>query len=1544
MYSAGTVFLQVVPSYRGFQESVRRQAKEAAKAFKGEFEKETGHSIADAIDKSTPDARKAAEKLGADTGERMGGKMHDAVQKRLRSAFKSLPPIEIKADSSKVDREIALIRARLAEIGNAHADMTLDTTSAVTQLAEVEALLNRVQRDIERGSSLDIDTGAAAAHLAEVSALATAAGKDVTINVEADTGSAMGKLAAIKAMARNVGAGGDDAANSFRAFNGVILAAATLGPTLIPVLAALAGGLAAIGPMAIAAGSGLGVLILGLSGIPNAVGALNDVAKNGAKDALAAEKTMRGAANGIRNAEQGLARARQDAARSQADSARRVADARRSLADAERQSSQAIADALRREADARENAKDVAIRNAREIEQAERRLADARQAVTRARADQDRQNADAARRVADAEHGIVEAQQNALKAQNDLNDAREQAARDLEDLNLKAQGGALAEREAVLAVADAKKQYDRVMGREFKSDRSVEEVTLAYQEAQLALEQVRLQNKRTGEELAEANANGIEGSDAVTAARERLTEAQQNELDAIQTLADAQADADQTRLDAAERVNDALVARKDAVIDLSRTEADTARAARDAQQEVRDAVDGVREARLDAARTVADAERGVTDAIREQHRAGVDAAAAIASAQQGLADAQAGYADALQSTGELGSASMQKLSDAMGQLSPAGQDFARFIFGLKDDFLALRGAAEAGLLPGLQTFLETVIDKYGPGFTKWVGKMAKVAGDLFVEFGNMLTQNPLWKEFFATFDKISPKLFRQFGLTTLNWLTVFVTLMEAFAPLALKFSDALLKLSERAVDWAGTLEDTQGFQDFLGYVERVGPKVAEFFKQFFLAVINIGRALAPFGEVVLDMLTNLLAFIAGMDPKVLGYIVTGILGLVIALQAAYAVSTLLLVGTAAFATTTGIVVFAVIALATAVFLLYQRFETFRTIVDVVLQVIGASVKFFWEYTVWAWGQVADATTWLWQKVLSPIFGFIGDAFGVLVDGIKWAWENILHPTWTAISDAATWLWEKVLSPVFGFIRSAWRVLADAIAWVWNNIWFPVIDLVSTIIWDLWKVTLRVVFGLISDGWGKLADGVAWAWEHVIRPAWDALGGFIHDTWFNVIKPIFDFFAETLHGKEGLTWVFEQAVSAIKNIWEGLQDIAKAPIKFIVETVINGGLIGTFNKIADFFGTKQMKEIPLPKGFATGGYTGPGSRYQVAGIVHADEYVISAPARRAFEARNPGMLDAINRGYPGYAKGGVVRPVNAAYGLPFGNTYSDGSFHSGQDFPVGIGTKVVAAIMGVVSKVLHLADSYGNHVVMKHPGGSETLYAHLSKTLVNAGQVLGAGALLGLSGTSGNSTGPHLHFEFRTPPGGYSHAINPLGILGGAPLPSGDDGGFFPDWMSNPFSYLKGKVTGPLKKLGDSPYASLLSEVPLSLLGMAGDAIGGFGKNILGKAGSAASSAWDFVNGPFGGAGDNAGVYDTGGMLPPGITHLMNASGKPEAVLTNDQWQQIQRVADGGHGAPGLTTGDLYAVDPDEMVRKIRKSQSDAAAITNLRSIASGAGL
>ncbi|MEW1795616.1 MULTISPECIES: M23 family metallopeptidase [Streptomyces] len=132
----------------------------------------------------------------------------------------------------------------------------------------------------------------------------------------------------------------------------------------------------------------------------------------------------------------------------------------------------------------------------------------------------------------------------------------------------------------------------------------------------------------------------------------------------------------------------------------------------------------------------------------------------------------------------------------------------------------------------------------------------------------------------------------------------------------------------------------------------------------------------------------------------------------------------------------------------------------------------------------------------------------------------------------------------------------------------------------------------------------------------------------------------------------------------------------------------------------------------------------------------------------------------------------VKPVSkytlsATYGTGGGMWASK---HSGQDFAVDVGTNVKAVHTGTVVKAgpngAGDGPAYGNAIVIKHGTGSSakySQYAHLSKVKVNVGQKVDKGQSIALSGNTGNSSGPHLHFEIRTTPN-YGSAINPVNFL------------------------------------------------------------------------------------------------------------------------------------------------------------------------------------
>ena len=111
-------------------------------------------------------------------------------------------------------------------------------------------------------------------------------------------------------------------------------------------------------------------------------------------------------------------------------------------------------------------------------------------------------------------------------------------------------------------------------------------------------------------------------------------------------------------------------------------------------------------------------------------------------------------------------------------------------------------------------------------------------------------------------------------------------------------------------------------------------------------------------------------------------------------------------------------------------------------------------------------------------------------------------------------------------------------------------------------------------------------------------------------------------------------------------------------------------------------------------------------------------------------------------------GGAVRygwPVQGVITSPFGKR--NGSFHHGLDIAVDKGTPVTASAAGTVESAGWI-DGYGYAVILDHGGDRRTLYAHASRLAVKEGQYVPAGSVIAYAGSTGNSTGPHVHFEIR----------------------------------------------------------------------------------------------------------------------------------------------------------------------------------------------------
>lgn len=340
-----------------------------------------------------------------------------------------------------------------------------------------------------------------------------------------------------------------------------------------------------------------------------------------------------------------------------------------------------------------------------------------------------------------------------------------------------------------------------------------------------------------------------------------------------------------------------------------------------------------------------------------------------------------------------------------------------------------------------------------------------------------------------------------------------------------------------------------------------------------------------------------------------------------------------------------------------------------------LQVIGQwFVDLYSLYVVPAFDAIVAAASWAWNEIIIPIFLAVVDVIqNVLVPIFMWLWTDILTPVFNGIVAVVSWAWNVIIVPLFNMIVSVVRdILAPAFMWLWTNIIVPVFNgIVAAISWA-WDVVIRPIFDLlvwvlqnvvgpvfnwllnnivapvftgiriaIEIAWSViqaifdvikavlvnvLGPAFVWLWENVISPVW----GWISDKISEVSAYITDtVFPKVGAGLDVLKEAFRSTKDGIGRIWDGLKTLVSEPVKFVVNTVINDGLIAGYNRLNDFWSGDDLDRITLPHGFMVGGYTGRGRKDQVAGVVHKGEYVIPQAATNALmRDHGTGFLESL----------------------------------------------------------------------------------------------------------------------------------------------------------------------------------------------------------------------------------------------------------------------------------------------------------------------------
>ena len=471
-----------------------------------------------------------------------------------------------------------------------------------------------------------------------------------------------------------------------------------------------------------------------------------------------------------------------------------------------------------------------------------------------------------------------------------------------------------------------------------------------------------------------------------------------------------------------------------------------------------------------------------------------------------------------------------------------------------------------------------------------------------------------------------------------------------------------------------------------------------------------------------------------------------------------------------------------------------------------------------------WDGISAALSWLWHSVFEPIWDGIKTAVAIAVTAVivvfeiwktvletvlapifDWLWHSVIEPVWNGIQAAITAVVDWFQNTAYPIFQTVVTAISDAFAWVrdrindafqWiqNNIIQPVIDwLVGVVVsnFTAFRDSVVIIFDALRDG-----IGAAWDWikNNIVQPVVD---------WFqNTIVPAFTGF------KDNVVQAFEAMRDGIGTAWNAIKELAAAPVRFVVNTVI-APMVETFNTVGTQFG---IDAIPVPHvDFAEGGFSRD-AQIGTAPILWAEAgpeaYIPLSPSKRTRSVEIWAQTGQILGVLP-MADGGiwpVAGSVSSGYGNRVGPFFG-AEFHDGIDIAAALGTEVRAALAGIVN-FAGVNGGYGNMVRVDHGGGLQTFYAHLSQILTQVGAMVEAGSLIGLVGSTGASTGPHLHFGASL----NGASVDPSTVVSGDAI-----GGAFGGLGIDLFGKIGEWISSLAEGIGSSPFAQMIGGMGRALL-------------------------------------------------------------------------------------------------------------------------------
>ena len=564
-----------------------------------------------------------------------------------------------------------------------------------------------------------------------------------------------------------------------------------------------------------------------------------------------------------------------------------------------------------------------------------------------------------------------------------------------------------------------------------------------------------------------------------------------------------------------------------------------------------------------------------------------------------------------------------------------------------------------------------------------------------------------------------------------------------------------------------------------------------------------------------------------------------------------------------------------------------------TVIVAGAQVLWSGIQAVWSGIMSAVGVVVDWFSAYVSPVLSAVWTAIQVAVGFMVSMVVSAWNNVMSGVQVVVGWFQTYV-QPVLSFVWTAIQVAVDFMVSMVVSAWNNVMSGVQVVVG---WFQTYVqpVISAVWTAITAGAQALWTGITTIWNG-IQTAISVVVDWMETILTNAVNNV----------TNGIKTAFDTMKNGIQTIWDGVKSVAAKPINFIINTVYRDGIKKTADSIADKLGLSlRLPDVSGIPGYATGGvlpgyspgkdiyhFYSPdgGGAIALSGgeAIMRPEWVRAVGGPAAVHRMNAAARGSSGGHIPGgdqgarfaaFADGGIWEKIKGTVGA---------GIQTATDWISSAADAVSSIISDPLGAVQHLIQAPVDLIMNSLPGSG---FFHDFAAAMPKRWVDGFGEWL--KGKTATMAASDIVNAARM-------AIGATYVWGGSSIPPGVDCSGLVYWAAHQMGSQIPRLTAAGYQAGSTPGGSLNTPGTLLFWGYPAHHIAIASGN--GMMVEAPTFGIPVRETPIYGS-PSTGLYkfDSGGLLQPGLTTVLNATGKPEPVFTGGQWDKIDDLLSKGNG-------------------------------------------